>query len=124
MNTGDGKGGRPPVGRRAHGEGSIYQRSDGRWCATVDLGWTDGKRRRKSAYGPTQAAVRARLVALRAQTDAGLPAPDDRLTVGGLLDIGLGTTSLERWGFTYWKPTREDMRNTLLPLRLPRLHNT
>jgi len=77
------------VGRRAHGEGSIYQRADGRWCATVDLGWINGRRRRKSVYGRTQAAVRARLVALRAQTDAGLPAPDDRLTVKALLDIWL-----------------------------------
>lgn len=34
--------------RRQHGEGSVYQRSsDGRWIATVSLGWKDGKRERR-----------------------------------------------------------------------------
>ena len=32
--------------RRGHGEGAIYQRSDGRWVASVDLGWEAGRRRR------------------------------------------------------------------------------
>lgn len=39
--------------RRGHGEGSIYQRQDGRWAATVDLGWHDGKRKRKAVYAKT-----------------------------------------------------------------------
>jgi hypothetical protein len=31
--------------RRGHGEGGIYQReSDGKWCASVDLGFVNGKR--------------------------------------------------------------------------------
>ena len=34
-------------GRRGHGEGSIYRTADGRWRAMVDLGWSEGKRRRK-----------------------------------------------------------------------------
>src|SRR3954468_15644689 len=47
--------------RRGHGEGSIVQRSDGRWMVQVDLGGgTNGKARRKTAYAATQAgAVRA-----------------------------------------------------------------
>lgn len=40
--------------RRAHGEGAVYQRSDGLWVAALDLGWIDGKRRRKVAYGKTE----------------------------------------------------------------------
>ena len=36
--------------RRGHHEGSIYQRSDGRWTATITLGYIDGKRKRKSFY--------------------------------------------------------------------------
>ena len=46
--------------RRGHGEGSIQERADGRWEVRVDLGrGSDGKRRRKSAFAPTQAeAVR------------------------------------------------------------------
>ena len=33
--------------RGAH-EGSIYQRQDGRWAASVHLGYIDGKRQRKT----------------------------------------------------------------------------
>src|SRR5947207_11028309 len=38
------------MGKRANGEGSIYQRKDGRWAAVISLG---GKR--KCFYRPTQA---------------------------------------------------------------------
>ena len=31
--------------RRGHGEGSIHRRKDGSWCAIVDLGWVNGKRK-------------------------------------------------------------------------------
>src|SRR5437588_8675132 len=57
--------------RRAHGEGNLYQRSDGLWAARVSLGWEDGKRRRKVVYGKTQAEVRKRLSALVKARDDG-----------------------------------------------------
>ena len=31
--------------RRGRGEGSICERSDGRWMGRIDLGWRNGKRR-------------------------------------------------------------------------------
>ena len=34
--------------RRPKGEGGIYQRADGLWCAVLELPETNGKRRRKS----------------------------------------------------------------------------
>ncbi len=77
------------MGRRAHGEGSIYKRGDGRWCATIDCGWKEGSRNRKYLYGRTQAEVRSQLVALRAQLDSGLPAPNDRMTIEDLLGAWL-----------------------------------
>jgi integrase len=44
--------------RRGKGEGSITQRSDGRWMVRVNLGRrADGRRQRKAAYAPTQAAA-------------------------------------------------------------------
>ncbi len=54
------------MGRRGNGEGSIYQRSDGRWTATITL---EGEgRRRKSFYGKTRKEVQEQLkVALREQ---------------------------------------------------------
>lgn len=41
-------------GRRGQGEGSVLQLPDGRWRAMVDLGWVDGKRRRKAATRATR----------------------------------------------------------------------
>jgi len=47
--------------RRQHGEGSLYQRSsDGRWIATVHVGWKDGKRQRRVFTGMTPAAAAAK----------------------------------------------------------------
>jgi hypothetical protein len=38
--------------RRGHGEGAIYQRaSDGKWVGSVNLGYENGKRKRKTIYG-------------------------------------------------------------------------
>ena len=51
--------GQPGRRRRAHGEGSIYQRlSDGRWVGSVEYGHGRGKRKRKAVYGATRRAVR------------------------------------------------------------------
>jgi integrase len=47
--------------RRGHGEGSLYQRADGRWCATIDLGWRNGRRVRRSFYGKTRKEAAERL---------------------------------------------------------------
>src|SRR5690348_11876961 len=54
--------------RRPRGEGSIYQDGDGRWHGAIV--WRDpvtGHRTRKVVSGKTQAVVRERLGALRAQ---------------------------------------------------------
>ncbi len=55
--------------KRGHGEGSIYQRSDnGIWCTVVDLGYVNGKRKRKYIYGKTRKEVAEKLkVVLRDQ---------------------------------------------------------
>ncbi|MEU5525397.1 site-specific integrase [Micromonospora chersina] len=39
--------------RRAQGEGTIFQLPSGKWRAELDLGWIDGKRRRKTATRST-----------------------------------------------------------------------
>ncbi|GHU93029.1 site-specific integrase [Clostridia bacterium] len=45
-------------GRRGNNEGSIYQRSDGRWCAQVVTGYKEnGSPIRKYVYAPTRAEV-------------------------------------------------------------------
>ena len=43
--------------RRGQGEGAIFQRKDGRWVASLDLGWSDGKRQRQHLQGRTRREV-------------------------------------------------------------------
>lgn len=76
--------------RRGHGEDSIYRDGD-QWRGAVSLGYgPDGRRIRKKVRGRTKAEVRAKIRELRQHVDAGLPAPDGRLTVGAFLDRWIG----------------------------------
>lgn len=72
--------------RRGQGEGSIFQREDGRWCASVDMGYSGGRRRRKWIYGETRKEVAEKLkVALREQQTGTLIAGEDQ-TIAAFLD--------------------------------------
>src|SRR3954451_22657330 len=56
------------MSRRGQNEGSIYRRKDGRWVGSLNVGVTDGKRRRKDFYGKTRREVQEQLTAaLRCQ---------------------------------------------------------
>lgn len=58
--------------KRAHGEGSISKRSDGRWQGAVTVGHTpDGKQKRETVYGKTQAEVKHKLQAIKQQLATG-----------------------------------------------------
>lgn len=68
--------------RRGNGEGTIYERSDGRWEAQLTL--ANGKRR--SVYGHTRAEAVTKLRALASDQDKGLPVGiSHRLTVASFL---------------------------------------
>jgi len=73
---------------RMVGGGSCYQRKDdGRWVGQLDQGWTDeGKRSRRLVYGPTQAAVIARLKALSRNRDNGIVPAGRMPTVSAYLE--------------------------------------
>ena len=71
--------------RRGRGEGSIVKRSDGRWMAQADLGWQDGKRRRKTLYGRTKREVQDKLRDTLHRQEHGLPPVPEQETVGAFL---------------------------------------
>lgn len=71
--------------RRGPGEGTIFERSDGRWCAMAHVGWAGGKRKRKAIYGATRAEVADKLAKTQAEVTAGLPVANDKQTLGGHL---------------------------------------
>lgn len=78
--------------RRALGEGSIYQRTDGKWVVTLSLGYrAGGKRYRRRSIVPTQTAATARLEKMRAEAGLGLDAASERWTVGDWLQRWLDT---------------------------------
>ena len=69
------------MSRRGNGEGTICKRSDGRWVAAVS--YPDGPR--KWIYGATRAEVDAKLTAAKRARDQGLPASEERRTLGAFL---------------------------------------
>jgi len=81
------------VSKRGQNEGSIYKRQDGRWAASLNLGYKNGKRHRKHFYGWTRKEVQDKLTeALRAHQQ-GLIIPDERQTVGQFLTCWLADTA-------------------------------
>lgn len=51
------------MGRRGHGEGSIFQLPDGKWTGSLSLGYIDGQRKRKVFSGRTRREVAEKLTA-------------------------------------------------------------
>ena len=65
------------MSKRANGEGSIHQRKDGRWCASLSI----GRGKRKHFLGATRAEVSRKLTAALKSRDDGLPVTTGRQTV-------------------------------------------
>jgi integrase len=85
------------VARRGAQEGSVFRLADGRWCAQLDLGIIDGKRRRKSFFGKTRGEVARRLNEAISARARGLPvATNDRYTVGAYLERWLSDAVLPK----------------------------
>lgn len=100
---------------RGRGEGSIQQRPDGTWRATISLGVSpDGKRRRKDIYGKTKQEVQKKLRNAQTANDAGkLPTPN-RTTVEEYLKFWIeniskaATSTKDRY--------QQDIRTKINPL--------
>ena len=60
--------------KRANGQGSVYQRQDGRWVGAAFILGSDGTYRRVPVYGSSADEVDAKLTALKARSNLGLPA--------------------------------------------------
>lgn len=72
--------------RRGAGEGSIYERKDGRWCAQVSLGYKPGgKPHRKLIYGKTRVEVSEALKKVLRDQQLGLSATSERQTLAKFL---------------------------------------
>src|SRR5436309_3369118 len=74
------------MARRAHGDGTLYARKDGRFEAIAELGRDEkGKRQRLSVYGRTRREVTQKLKVAQREHDAGLRAGDGNEALGPYL---------------------------------------
>lgn len=79
--------------RRHKGEGSMYQRKDGRWVGVVDLGVINKKRVRKTVTAATLKELRPKFKALQASIAAGVMSDD--ATVDQWMEHWLDTVAAE-----------------------------
>lgn len=99
--------------RRSRGEGSIFKREDGSWCASITIGVLDGKRRRKFVYGKTRKEVAEKLQALQRQHAAGMTFT--RLTVKEFLEQWLEQTVKRKNRVRTYDKYAEDVAHHLVP---------
>jgi integrase len=79
--------------RRGSGEGSIFQRKDGRWCGQIWLGYRrEGLPNRKLVYGKTRSEVSDTVKRLLRDQQMGLRITDGRQTLGSFLADWLENT--------------------------------
>ena len=72
--------------RRSPGEGSAYPIADGTWRGFVDLGWHEGRRRRKYVRGKTKTAVQREIRRLVTEAEEGRLSPDRAPTLAAWLN--------------------------------------
>jgi integrase len=101
--------------KRNSGEGSIFRRSDGRWCGQLDLGWQNGGRARKFIYGRSAQEVQDALLKARIDKGQGLPVAVERQTLGQFLRDWLENTVKPSVRPSTYRSYEQTVRNHLIP---------
>ncbi|WP_062650624.1 tyrosine-type recombinase/integrase [Streptomyces maremycinicus] len=81
---------------RANGEGTIYQRKDGRWEAAGYVLAADGTRKRVRVYGTTRREAADKLTEKIANSNRGLPVATADSTLGDYLTYWLNGVAVHR----------------------------
>ncbi|HEV3383918.1 MAG TPA: tyrosine-type recombinase/integrase [Gemmata sp.] len=103
--------------RRGREEGSIFQRTDGRWASEISLGYDgNGKRIRKTVYGADKGEVAEKLRKLQADNDAGRLVETEQLTTGEYLTRWLDNTAKNLVGLQTWERYRQLVELHLVPI--------
>jgi integrase len=101
--------------KRGAGEGSIYQRADGMWVASVHVGYKDGKRKRKYLYGKTRGKVKEKLTKTLHDQQIGMPISYERQTVGQYLSYWLDESVKSTRRSTTYRSYEQNVRLHLNP---------
>ncbi|MFI9175975.1 tyrosine-type recombinase/integrase [Streptomyces lincolnensis] len=75
--------------RNANGDGTIYQRKDGRWEGAIYVYTSSGMKKRVRLYGATRAEISKRLTEAKAKHEQGVPVADKSWLLGDYLDYWL-----------------------------------
>lgn len=112
--------------RRGHGEGTIFQRKDGRWCAAITTGRdASGKLKRSYIYGKTRKEVQEELTKSLRDQQQGLLVDPSRQTVREFLmrwleDCVKGTAAPKTYE-DYGCVVRRHLIPTIGPIQLTKL---
>ncbi|MDZ4684444.1 MAG: tyrosine-type recombinase/integrase [Planctomycetaceae bacterium] len=107
---------KPRTKKRGAGEGSIFQRGDGKWTGTITVGYSEvGKRLRKTVYGETKKAVTDKLTRLQGQK------LDGTLTTSGGQRLGEYFSAWVKNDTSIAETTRNRYTAILTKFILPRL---
>src|SRR5438105_8141210 len=96
---------------RGNGEGTVYQRADGKWCAAVSL----ERGKRKVLYGRTRKEVADKLNDALRDVKRGLPLPSARLSTAKYLTDWLENTVKPGRRVGTYVLYESNVRNHLLP---------
>ena len=98
---------RQSKGRRGKGDGSIYQRQDGKWVGVLEVGKTaSGNRRRRYVYGETRGEARNKLDDLRQKHAEGTLTDPDKTTMAAFLSRFLDHIKRQRKSGTHVEYSR------------------
>jgi integrase len=102
------------MGKRGHGEGSVYQTADGAWRGAITVGYTaEGKQQRRTVKAKTQRECITKLKALQARYALG--APPEKQTVAQFLDTWLEQTIKPNRRPRTYRSYRDTVRLHIVP---------
>lgn len=101
--------------RRGRGEGSVYRRKDGTWCAILTLGESDGKRIRKAVYGRTRQDVIDKLAAMQLKRLEGRPVLDSSMRLDDYLKRWLTDVAGPRLRPSTYSSYQDNIRRHINP---------
>ncbi|MCH7578255.1 MAG: site-specific integrase [Chloroflexi bacterium] len=113
------------MARRGVQEGSVYRRADGRWVAVLHVGYSGGKRQRKSFYGATRQEVASRLAGAVRDRQLGKSPVPEREKLGDFLNRWLEDTARRSIRVSTYAIYEVSLRKHIIPaighLKLARL---
>jgi integrase len=103
--------------KRGNGEGTIFQRPDGRWVGRISLGYDTvaHKRLRKTVYGKSKSEVRKKLTELQSKADKGFTINTRSQSLGSFLDHWLNSVAKNNVRPSTYRSYEQIIRNHLIP---------